>query len=140
VAGAIRVKGGPQIQAECRTLAPVQLGGVAVTGAGALPQRFVIHAATMHLGQGKTSAEIVASCTRHALEAAAAAGCESIAFPALGTGVAGLDPLVCAQAMIRETLHFDPGTGPLRRVKFVLYDADTTAIFKREWDRQRLPG
>src|SRR5690348_18158104 len=54
VAGAIRTKGGPSIQAECDKLAPVQLGEASITGGGKLPARYVIHAASMRLG-GRTT-------------------------------------------------------------------------------------
>lgn len=140
VAGAIRRKGGPQVQAECNAHGPVELGGVAVTGAGALAQRFVVHAATMYLSQPETSADIVATCMRRALEAAASAGCESLAFPALGTGAAGLDPVACARAMIGEALRYDPGTRPLRRVQFILFDPETAGVFRDELKRQSPAG
>src|SRR5579863_5523440 len=51
VAGAIRVKGGPSIQNECNRIAPIALGEAAITGAGRLPARHVIHAASMRLGE-----------------------------------------------------------------------------------------
>ncbi|MCX7716862.1 MAG: macro domain-containing protein [Candidatus Sumerlaeaceae bacterium] len=140
VAGAIRRKGGPQVQAECTAHGQVELGGVAVTGSGDLPQKFIIHAATMHLRQPQTTAEIVAACTRRALDAAIAAGCKSMAFPALGTGVAGLDALSCARAMIGEVLRHEAAADRLERVAFVLFDAETTRIFREELQRQQLTG
>ena len=39
VAGAIREKGGPSIQAECDAIGPIAVGDAAVTGAGELPAR-----------------------------------------------------------------------------------------------------
>ena len=36
VAGAIRERGGPSIQAECDAHGPIEVGGAAVTGAGVL--------------------------------------------------------------------------------------------------------
>ena len=50
VAGAIRDKGGPSIQAECDAIGPIAVGDAAVTGAGELRARFVIHAAGMPPG------------------------------------------------------------------------------------------
>lgn len=46
VAGAIRRKGGPTVQAACRRLGPIPLGEAVVTTAGELPARLVIHAAS----------------------------------------------------------------------------------------------
>ena len=50
VAGAIREKGGPSIQQECDAIGPIEVGGAALTGAGELPARFVVHAAGMPPG------------------------------------------------------------------------------------------
>ena len=56
VAGAIARAGGPQIQAECRRIGPIEVGDAAITGGGTLQARYVIHAASMRLG-GRTSRE-----------------------------------------------------------------------------------
>ena len=50
VAGAIREKGGPTIQAECNRHGSIGLGEAAITGAGFLAADYVIHAAGMELG------------------------------------------------------------------------------------------
>src|SRR3979411_49309 len=50
VAGAIRLKGGPSIQAECNRIGPIHIGEAAITGAGKLAAKHVIHAASMQLG------------------------------------------------------------------------------------------
>src|SRR5712692_10593709 len=55
VAGAIRRKGGEQIQRECNAIGSIPVGYAAITTGGKLKARFVIHAASMALG-GKTSA------------------------------------------------------------------------------------
>jgi len=55
VAGAIARAGGPQIQAECRRIGPIEVGDAAITGGGTLQARYVIHAASMRLG-GRTAA------------------------------------------------------------------------------------
>ena len=58
MAGAIREKGGPTIQEECDAIGPIEVGGAALTGAGALAARYVIHAAGMPPG-GAASEESV---------------------------------------------------------------------------------
>ena len=88
VAGAIRRKGGPKIQNECNEVGPVPVGGAAITSGGSLKARFVIHAASMHLG-GLTTAHSLRSSTAHSLRIAAQKGLKTIAFPAVGTGIAG---------------------------------------------------
>ncbi|MCX7626312.1 MAG: macro domain-containing protein [Candidatus Sumerlaeaceae bacterium] len=134
VAGAIRRAGGPTIQEECNNLAPIAVGEVAVTSAGNLPHRYVIHAATMTLQNPRTTADIIAACTRHALERADELGCESMAFPALGTGVAGLSLEDCAQAMLGTVFHARANRtwSSLRRVIFVLFDEEGERIFRQK--------
>ena len=66
VAGAIVRAGGRSIQEESDALAPIELGAAVATGAGDLPCRWVIHAATMRLG-GPTSAEIIREATASTL-------------------------------------------------------------------------
>ena len=78
VAGAISRAGGPSIQAESDGLAPIDLGAAVATGGGDLPARWVIHAATMHLG-GPTSAEAIRAATASALRVADELGARSLA-------------------------------------------------------------
>jgi len=121
VAGAIRRKGGPRIQEECDRIGPVPMGEAATTTGGNLRARYVIHAASMGLG-GRTTADSLRASTRNSLRRAEEKGLKSIAFPAVGTGIAGFPMSECAQMMIGETLrHVKEGTG-LEKVHFVLYD------------------
>ncbi len=132
VAGAIRARGGPRIQEECDQHGPVPLGEAAVTGAGRLPARWVIHAAGMTPG-GTVSADSLARATRSALRRAHERGCSSLAFPAIGTGVGGFPLRECAEIMLRETaahLEAHPG-GPLRQVRFVLFSEEAREEFAR---------
>src|ERR671918_3153082 len=69
VAGAIVRAGGQTIQDESDGLAPIELGEAAATGAGELPSKWVIHAATMRLG-GPTSADIIRRATASTLRVA----------------------------------------------------------------------
>src|ERR1700730_13597725 len=88
VAGAIRRKGGEEIQKECDAIGSIPVGYAAITSGGKLKAKYVIHAASMQLG-GATTAEALRHSTAHALRIAAERGLRSIAFPAVGTGVAG---------------------------------------------------
>ena len=86
LAGAIRRKGGPRIQAECDEIGTIPVGGAAITSGGNLKARHVIHAASMQLGGG-TSAQSLRSSTAHALRIAAQNRLKSVAFPAVGAGI-----------------------------------------------------
>ena len=129
VAGAISRAGGPAIQAESDELAPIQLGGAVATGGGKLPCRWVIHAATMHLG-GPTSAEAIGRASESALALADQLGARSLALVAFGTGVGGfpLDEAAAIEAAVVER-HLEAGSG-LERVVFCVRGAAARAAFE----------
>lgn len=128
VAGAIRRKGGSAIQKECDAIGSIPLGGAAITSGGKLKARYVIHAASMELG-GRTSAATLRSSTAHALRIAAQKGLKSIAFPAVGTGIAQFPVRECADIMLREAAkHFEQPTS-IEKVYFVLFDEAALGTF-----------
>jgi len=129
VAGAIRRAGGPSIQEECNRIGPIALGEAAVTGGGKLKARYVIHAAGMDLSGG-VSADSCRMTTRNSLLRAQEKNVKSIAFPAIGTGVGGLDMATCARVML-EVVRDNSAT--VHRVVFVLFDDDALQIFERTW-------
>lgn len=130
VAGAIRRKGGEVIQRECDAIGSIPVGGAAITSGGKLRARFVIHAASMRLG-GETTARALRSSTAHSLRIAAEKGLRTIAFPAVGTGIAGFPLSECAPIMLREVVDHLKGPTPLERVNFVLFDAPALAAFEK---------
>lgn len=130
VAGAIRRKGGPTIQEECDRIGPIELGEAAITGGGRLRARFVIHAAGMHLGGG-VSASSCEAAARNSLRRAEEKKLRSIAFPAIGTGVGGLDMARCAEIMLRVVREHKPVS--LERAVFILYDDAALSTFEKTW-------
>jgi len=132
VAGAIRRKGGDEIQRECDAIGSIPLGGAAITSGGHLKARHVIHAASMELG-GRTSAADLRSSTAHSLRIASEHNLETIAFPAVGTGIARFPMRECAQIMISEAMKHLKGDTSLKKIFFVLFDADSLKIFEETW-------
>ncbi|MGB0061754.1 macro domain-containing protein [Candidatus Binatus sp.] len=129
VAGAIRIKGGPAIQNECDRIGPIALGEAAITGAGRLRARHVIHAASMRLGESTSEANLRAA-TRNSLTRADENALKTIAFPALGTGIAGFPIERCAQVMLEEVRAHLSGPTTLERIDFVLFDRRSLEIFE----------
>jgi O-acetyl-ADP-ribose deacetylase (regulator of RNase III) len=120
VAGAIRRRGGPSIQRECDEHGPVKVGDAAITGAGELPARHVIHAASMSLG-GRTTHSSLRSSMDHVFRLAREHGVKTIAIPAVGTGIAGFPMEECAGVMaesLRDAQH--DGWEP-EEVRFILF-------------------
>ena len=130
VAGAIRVKGGPAIQQECDKIGPIALGEAAITGAGRLRARHVIHAASMRLGESTSDANL-RSATRNSLMRADENSLKTIAFPAIGTGIAGFPIEHCAQVMLEEVRAHLRGPTTLERIDFVLFDSHSLEVFER---------
>lgn len=139
VAGAIRRKGGPKIQSECNEAGAVPVGGAAITSGGNLKARFVIHAASMQLG-GRTTAHSLRSSTAHSLRIAAQKGLKTIAFPAVGTGIAGFPLRECAEIMLREVGKHFGGPTSLEKVYFVLFSADALSAFEAVWAEMKAKG
>lgn len=129
VAGAIRRQGGPSIQDECDRHGPVKVGGAAVTGAGQLKAKHVIHAASMSLG-GRTTSESLTSSMYAVFQIAKELDVETIAIPAVGTGVAGFPLDDCARIMA-SSLHRAVASGWVaREVRFVLFGGDAKRVFE----------
>ena len=135
VAGAILRKGGESIQTECNEIGSIPVGYAAITGAGNLKARHVIHAASMGLGDVPTTAKTLRTSTAHSLRLAAERNLKTMAFPAVGTGVSGFPMEDCAQIMLSEVIQHLKGKTPLETVYFVLFDVRAKDIFERKWEK-----
>jgi O-acetyl-ADP-ribose deacetylase (regulator of RNase III) len=128
VAGAIRRKGGSSIQEECDAHGPIQVGEAAITGGGNLKAKYVIHAASMGFAH-PTTAETLHSSTEHSLQICTEKKIESVAFPALGTGVSGFPVAECALIMLSAAKkHIEEKDFP-KRIEFVLWDDQSYKTF-----------
>jgi len=139
VAGAIREKGGPEVQAECDRIGSIPLGEAALTGGGKLKAKYVIHAASMRLGS-LTTADSLRSSTRNSLLRAAEKGIKTVAFPAVGTGIAGFPMEEGAEIMLEEVVAHLKGKTSLEQVRFVLFDAPSLRTFQEVWKRMKKEG
>ena len=135
VAGAIARKGGESIQKECNEIGSIPVGFAAITGAGNLKARFVIHAASMGLGGMRTTAKTLQTSTAHSLRLAAERGLKTIAFPAIGTGVSGFPMHQCAEIMLNEAADHLRKETSIETIYFVLFDEASREIFQAAFDR-----
>ncbi|PYT88844.1 MAG: O-acetyl-ADP-ribose deacetylase [Acidobacteria bacterium] len=134
VAGAIYRKGGDVIQKECDAIGSIPVGFAAITGAGKLKARYVIHAASMQAGR-RTTAETLRGSTTHSLRLASDRGLKTIAFPAVGTGVAGFPMQQCADIMLRVAATHLQGSTSLETIYFMLFDAAAKDVFEQTWKK-----
>ena len=140
VAGAIVRKGGMVIQDESDRVGRVPVGGAAITGAGKLPAKFVIHAVgPVWRGQGpEASDRLLASAVVSALEIARQKGLESIALPAISSGIFGFPKPRCADVMINAVVDWcETHAGDaLREIRFTNNDELTVNLFEAELRRR----
>ena len=134
VAGAIVRRGGDIIQEESRRIRRPKTGEAAITGAGKLPARFVIHAVGPVWGgqSPEDSDRLLASATTAALEIAREKDLQSVAFPAISSGIFGFPKHRCAEVMI-SAVHDWAETHPdalPRDIRFVIIDEPTVIWFE----------
>lgn len=133
VAGAIARKGGRVIQEESDAIGFVPVGGAAMTSAGKLRARHVIHAVGPRMGEGdednklrSAMASILRLATEHRLK--------SISVPAISAGIFGFPKDRCAKILVAETASFlrsRPDTS-VALVEFCIVDAEAFALFEKE--------
>ncbi len=137
VAGAIRDKGGPAIQQACVDHGPIEVGEAAITPAGDLEARYVIHAAGMPPG-GLATEQSVRSSMRAALALARDHGCRSLAVPAIGAGIAGFPMQRCAEVLLEEAREHLEGETSVEEIRFVLYGEPAYRVFEMVNDAHKV--
>jgi len=133
VAGAISRAGGPVIQRESDAAAPIGLGEAVATSGGEMPCRWVIHAATMHLG-GPTSETIIRDATAATLRKADELGAKSLALVAFGTGVGGFPLRDAARVEVEVVRRHLSGSSGLERVVFAVRGEAAREAFQQALD------
>ena len=133
VAWAISKRGGPAIQKESnewvRTKGPVSHVHPVWTSGGLLPAKYVIHAVGPVWGAGNEDSKL-ASAVSGSLRLADELGLESIAFPAISTGIFGFPKERAAKIMLAEIFDYLlKGSSTLKTVRLVLFDKGTTEAF-----------
>lgn len=151
VAGALKRAAGEEVEREAVEQGPIEVGDAVVTGAGTMPPpaRAIIHAAAMGFTdrtQIYASRETVAAATGRALALCDKRGLTSIAIPALGTGVGGLEIDACASAMVDAVRkHLQAGSS-IARIVFVVRGSGLAGqpsraeVFRDEIARQLSDG
>ena len=133
VDGAIHRAAGPELLEACRKFGGCRTGEARITPGFRLPAKFVIHTpGPVWHGGGRGEAELLASCYRNSLQLAAEAGCRSIAFPGISTGVYGY-PAEAAAKIAAGTVRAWSGSLP-EEAYFVCFSDAALAIYRRLLD------
>ena len=122
VAGAIHRAAGPELDRECRPLAPIRPGEAVITGAGRLPNRHVMHTLGPVYGHDTPSDKLLAACYRNSLLRAEEHGLSSVAFPAISTGAFGYPMGEAAAVAMRSVSETLGELSSLKLIRFVLID------------------
>ena len=139
VAGAIKKRGGDIIEKEAMAQAPIRPGGTVITQGGMLFAEYVIHVATMEGGHSAESRSVRLG-TMGALALAKDNGIDTIAFPALGTGIGGISIEECAQAMLPTISRWLRENEIPGQVEIVLFNDADLQVFLKAWDELKLEG
>lgn len=131
VDGAIHRAAGPKLLDECITLNGCETGDAKITGGYNLPARHVIHTVgPIWHGGNNGEPEKLASCYRKSMEVAVANGVQTIAFPAISTGVYGYPLEEAAQIAVSQVLECLNEMPSIKNVTFVLFGAKNYDIYK----------
>ena len=131
VAGAIHRAAGPGLAEEAVPLGPIGPGEAVITGAHGLPNRYVVHTLGPVYGQDRPEAELLARCYRNSLALAEEEGLESIAFPAISTGIFGYPIEEAARVALDTISEEGQRLDQVRLVRFVLFGERDLEVHER---------
>jgi O-acetyl-ADP-ribose deacetylase (regulator of RNase III) len=133
VAGAIVRKGGDIIQEESDRIGFVPVGDAAITTAGKLRAKHVIHAVGPRMGEGDEDNKLK-SAVVSTLTLASGNGLKSVSMPAISSGIFGFPKDRCARILVSESGNYlnDNPESSLEVVEFCVFDDDTAGHFKKE--------
>ncbi len=129
-------KGGQIIQEESNKIGFVPVGEAAITTAGKLPAKFVIHAVGPRMGEGDEDNKLKRA-VRSSLLIASEKGLKSISIPAISSGIFRFPKDRCAMILIKEAVNYikeNPGS-LLELIEFCVYDDLTVGYFKKEFEQ-----
>lgn len=136
VAAAIARAGGRLIQKQSnewvKQHGPLSHDQAAVTSGGDLASRYVIHVVGPRWGQGNEAVKLRSAVTA-ALAAAEAKGCQSLALPAISTGIFGYPVEQAAEQIVEAIKSFrsEDTASSLRQVRIILFDQASLEPFSQ---------
>ncbi len=130
VDGAIHRAAGPDLVHECRLLGGCKTGQAKITGGYKLPAKYIIHTVgPVWLGGTNNEDALLEACYRNSLVLAASRGLQSIAFPAISTGIFGFPADRAAQIVVKTIRDHLEKYASLKRVILVAFDAQTESLY-----------
>ena len=131
VDGAIHRAAGPELLEECRTLNGCATGDAKITRGYNLPARYVIHTVgPVWQGGNNNEEELLASCYKRCLDLARENGLQTLAFPAIRTGVYGFPKMQAAIIAVREVKKALNSNPRLTKIQLVCFNRDTREAYE----------
>ncbi len=136
VAGAIVRKGGHIIQEESDRIGFVPVGHAAVTGAGKLPSKYVIHAVGPRMGEGDEDNKLK-NAVLSSLSLASGKALKSISIPAISSGIFGFPKDRCAEILVKQAADYlrNASETSLETIEFCVHDDLTKGYFQKEFEK-----
>lgn len=136
VAGAIVRRGGLEVQWESDAWVEkhgkLPVGGVAVTGAGMLPCKKVIHAVgPVWEGGDDDEEDNLRAAAANSLDAANELGLTSLSMPAISSGIFGFPKSLCAEILVETAIDWfaQHPDSSVRELRFTNIDWPTVEVF-----------
>lgn len=121
VAGAIHAAAGSNLAKEARPLGPIKPGEAVITGGYNLPNKYVIHCLGPVYGKDKPGEKLLSNCYKNALHLAEKNKINSIAFPAISTGIFGYPVEEASKVAFSTIVEKAPELKEVKLIVFVLY-------------------
>ena len=131
VAGAIHRAAGSGLAQEARPLGPIAPGEAVITGGHDLPNRYVIHTLGPVYGEDRPEPELLANCYRNSLLLAEEREIDSIAFPAISTGIFGYPVEEAARVALRTVIDQTGRLEHVRLIRLVLFGEEDLKVHER---------
>jgi O-acetyl-ADP-ribose deacetylase len=127
VDGAIHRAAGPGLLQECKKLGGCETGLAKATKGHHLPAKHVIHTVgPVWRGGNAKEDELLASCYANCLELALTLNVQSLAFPAISTGIYGFPKQRAAEIAVAQAQRY---ADRFEKLLFVCFDAETKKIY-----------
>lgn len=132
VDGAIHRAAGPDLVHECRLLGGCKTGEAKITGGYHLRAERIVHTVgPVWRGGENGEPALLAACYRRSLQFAIAEQWQSIAFPAISTGIFGYPIDLAAEVAVATTREALTQPGSIRQVIFCCFSEQDLLVYQK---------
>lgn len=136
---AIQSRGGAAIKQELEKIGSVEMGGAAITSAGNMQARHIIHACGPKFREPDAEKKL-RKCMQSALERVSTAKLKSVAFPPMGAGFYGVPLDVTARVMLEVVHRFLENPSSIEEVIICVIDDREFRAFRPHLEAMQAQG